>query len=145
MSALKRNRTIKVLCLMVAMIVAAMALCACGEKEALSLEDMISENPQMAKDIEKNLGTIATEGVSPSLSYEGNTVLISLKYDKTYKDDDVEILTKAFEENGDVFDAGCEEAVENIKASTELSDITIKILVLNGDDTELWTKSYGGK
>lgn len=125
--------------------VAAMGFCACGEKKVLTLEEMVAENPEMAKEIQKSLGSIKTEGVSPSLSYKKNNITISLKYDKTYKEDDVKVLAKAFDENGGVFDADCEEAINNIKSSTELSNISITIVVLNGDDTEMWTKTYGGK
>lgn len=134
---------VKILCIAASLAVGLALFCGCGKAEKQSLEEMVTQNPEMAKEIEKGLGDIDTEGVSPSLSYEKNTIVISLKYDKTYDEDDIEVLSGAFDENGEIFDAKCEEAIANIKSSTELKKVSIEIVVLNGDGAELWSKAYG--
>jgi len=139
-----KNQFIRIFCLVAVLAISLWGFCACGAKKSQSLEEMINENPEMATEIESAFGEIDidTEGVSPSLSYKGNTINISLKYDKTYKDDEVKVLKKAFEESSEVFDTKCLEAVSNIKSSTDLKKIKIKVAVQNGDGSELWTKTY---
>lgn len=139
-----RKRFTGFICLIAVLTVSALCFSGCGEKN-VTLEQMISENPDMARSVEKGLGDINVEGVSPSLDYNKNTVTVTLKYDKTFDEDDAELLAKAFDENGDTFDAACESAISDIKKTTELKKIKIKIKVLNGDSSDMWEKTYGGK
>ena len=120
----------------------ALVLSGCGTKEKLTLADMVSQNPEMAKTIEEGLAELDAEGVSQSVNYKGNTVEVALKYDKVYKDSDVEILAKAFEDNGDIYESACAKAIAKIKKGAELEGVKIKVTVLNGDSEEIWSKVY---
>lgn len=133
---------LRALCLTVALMIGALAFAGCGQK-TLTLEEMVAQNPDMGKEISKGLGDISVKGVSPKLSYKKNTIIISLVYDKTFKEKDVKIMTKAFEKNDDAFDDVCTKAIANIKKSTDLQTVKIKIQVLDGEGTELWKKTYG--
>ena len=122
-----------------------LALCGCGETKVLSLEEMVSQNPEMAKTIEEGLADIKASGVTQSVNYKGNTIELTLKYEKSYKEDDVEAFAKAFEENEAIYEAACTQAIANIKKGTELEKVKIRISVINGDSSEIWSKTYKGE
>ena len=93
----------------------------------------------------EGLAEIDASGVTQSVNYKGNTIELTLKYDKAYKEDDVEAFAKAFEENESIYEAACNQAIANIKKSTELEKIKVKISVVNGDSSEIWSKTYKGE
>lgn len=123
----------------------ALAFCGCGEKKVLSLEEMVAQNPDMTKAIEEGLTDLEAARVTQSVSYKGNTIVLSLKYEKAYKDEDVAALAEAFAAHEDVYESACNQAIADIKKKTDLEKVKVKVQVLNGDDSEIWTKTYKGK
>jgi len=140
-----RNNSLKIICLITVLAVCLFGFWGCGEKKVLSLEEMVSQNPEMSKTIEEGLAEIDASGVTQSVNYKGNTIELTLKYDKAYKEDDVEAFAKAFEENESIYEAACNQAIANIKKSTELEKIKVIISVVNGDSSEIWSKTYKGE
>ena len=135
----------RIICFIMTLAMAALVFCGCGETKVLSLEEMVAQNPDMAKSIEEGLTDLEAAHVTQSVSYKGNTIVLSLKYEKAYKDEDAAALAEAFAANEEAYEPACNQAIADIKKNTELEKVKVKVQVLNGDDSEIWTKTYKGK
>lgn len=132
------------LVLIVAMvIVSAVVFAGCAGSEPATLEGYLAGNDEAQKQIGESLAGLQSDDMRVDVSYEGNKIIITCALKSTYEGDVVQAVRDAYVHSEETMKASLEASIQEIQESTELSGITIDVVVNNGDGSELWRGSYG--
>lgn len=112
-----------------------LAFAGCGGPS--SIQEYIEssdEAQQQIADTEKSSGC--------DIDVKDNDMTITYKYDETYSKDQVKAVKKEMEKLvPDMADA-LEDSISDIKDESGIEDITMTIVFLNGDGSEIYSKKF---
>lgn len=141
----KTSKIFAVLLSLVMVMSATVALTSCGSDEPNTLEKYIADHPEEQKAMDDAVASYAQDGMAVDVQFKGNTIIYSFKYDETYDEDTVEQMKSYFdgamESVGSVF----ENIAKTCEEQTEIEGITVQVLYLNGDDSEIYNKTFEAK
>ncbi|MDO4176512.1 MAG: DUF4854 domain-containing protein [Bacillota bacterium] len=119
------------------------AFCGCGG--GLTLESYFNDNPdQKAELLEAFEGSDDSGVINMSADISGNTLTVIGTYVDTYPEEVFGVMQEYFDENIDTYEDLINQEKEDLADATGVpkEDITVKVSYVNGDGTEIWSKSY---
>ncbi|MDO4545636.1 MAG: DUF4854 domain-containing protein [Bacillota bacterium] len=126
--------------LVIAMLLAVlMAFSGCGGQPA-NLEEYIEGNAEAQEQIEKAQETAENSGLE--LTIEENTILYTHQYPTTYEPDVAAAMSAQLEESFASFESMFTSLSDQMKEETGIDDIVVRVLVLNGDGSEMYSVDY---
>lgn len=120
-------------------------LTGCGSDEPNTLEKYMADHPDEQKAMDDAVASYKQDGMAVDLQIKENTIIYSFKYDETFDEDAVEQMKSYFdgamESMGSVF----ENIAKSCQEQTEIDGITVQVLYLNGDDSEIYNETFEAK
>ena len=108
---------------------------ACGEPA--TLEEYMNKDGEVQQSIE-SMG----ESSNMDISVEGNTITYTYKYAQTYDSSVIPSMAKTMESTMNNMSSTFEKVAENLEEQTEIDDITVRVVYLNGDGTEIYSQNF---
>lgn len=92
------------------------------------------EAQQQISDTEKSSGC--------DIDVKDNAMTVTYKYDETYSKDQVKAIKKEMEKLVPDMAGDLEDSISDIKEESGIEDITMTIVFLNGDGSEIYSKEF---
>lgn len=132
----KRSTRILLTSLILSLLLAmSMLLAGCGGGPA-NLEEYISSNEELAQEIE----SYSTSGMT--IDVTGNTLTYTYKYEQTFDDATASLMTSSLADAMSSMDSTFESVRDTLIEETGFSDIVVKIVYTDGNDTVLYECEY---
>lgn len=132
----KKNAKMIITSLLMVMILGtSMLLAGCGSEPA-TLEEYFNSNEELAQEIE----SYSTSGMT--INVAGNDLTYTYKYDQTFDDTTAALMTTELEKAMSSMGSTFESVKDTLIEETGLSDISVKIVYTDGNDTVLYEKAY---
>ncbi len=123
------------------MVAMSLAFAGCGSEPA-NLQEYMESNSDLQEELAESVEGLEDDSMAVKVYYEGNCMAISLKYKDTYTAEQIEIMKPSFEGFSDYFQSLADELIVEIEKETELTGVSVKIEVINGDGEEIWAEEY---
>lgn len=125
----------KLLMLLLCCVLVVMTMTSCGSPS--TLEEYIADNP----DAETSIDSIA-DSAGMEIDITDNTITYTYKYETTYSDNQVDYMKGAMDSALDNMSSTFESLCTQLEDETGLSDISIKVVYQNGDDSVITEKEF---
>lgn len=135
-----KNKTILVM--VSTLIIVSSSLVSCGGDGDTTLEGYVEKNPDVQERIEKSLSSMGTDEMTVEVSFDGNEIVLVGKLDTAYSNDIRKAIEKSMDKNDAEFDKAFKGAIEQIEGYSKIPGITIKLVMLDGNDEVVWSKDY---
>lgn len=112
-----------------------LAFAGCGSPS--TIQEYIESNDeaqQQIEDTEKSSGC--------DIDIKGNAITVTYTYDETYSKDEVKTIKKQMEKLVPDIADSLEDSISDIKEESGIEDITMTIVFLNGDGSEIYSKEF---
>lgn len=136
------NRKIKSIIATLMIIAAAVAFAGCGENEPKTLEDYLTSNDEARQEVETAMKIQGGDDMDVNVSYSGNNILITSTLKTTYDTDMIDAVSKAFDSQKENLQTSVQESIRQIEESTEITGVSVDVVIKNGDGTEIWKNHY---
>ena len=123
-----------IISLMVAMII---MLSGCGSQPS-TLEEYISNDEEAMTTLESV--SSSTEGLE--VAVEDNTIIYTYTYDNTLDSSMIESVSEQLEKTIDSSESTFRSMADSLEEESGIDGITIRVIYLNNDGTELVNKEY---
>ena len=131
---MKKNTLVASL-ILVLMLAMSMLLAGCGGGSA-NLEEYINNNEELAQEIE----SYSTAGMDIDISE--NTLTYTYKYSQVFDEATAALMTSSLEDAMSSMDSTFESVRDTLVEETGFSEIVVKIVYTDGNDTVLYEKAY---
>lgn len=132
----KRSTRILLTSLILSLLLAmSMLLAGCGGGPA-NLEEYINSNEELAQEIE----SYSTSGMT--IDVTGNTLTYTYKYEQTFDEATAALMTSSLADAMSSMDSTFESVRDTLIEETGFSDIVVKIVYTDGNDTVLYECEY---
>lgn len=131
---MKKNTLVASL-ILVLMLAMSMLLAGCGGGSA-NLEEYINNNEELAQKIE----SYSTAGMDIDISE--NTLTYTYKYSQVFDEATAALMTSSLEDAMSSMDSTFESVRDTLVEETGFSEIVVKIVYTDGNDTVLYEKAY---
>ena len=142
---MKKTSKIFAVLLSLVMVMPATALLTSCSSDPATLEDYIADHPEEQKAMDDAVASYEQDGMSVDVQIKGNEIIYSFKYDETFDEDTVEQLKSYFEGAMGGVSAVFEGIAKSCEEQTEIEGITVQVLYLNGDDSEIFSQTFEAK
>lgn len=130
-----KNKTLVISLILVLMLAMSMLLAGCGGGPA-NLEEYINSNEELAQEIE----SYSTAGMDIDVSE--NTLTYTYKYSQVFDEATAALMTSSLEDAMSSMDSTFESVRDTLVEETGISEIVVKIVYTDGNDTVLYEKAY---
>lgn len=130
-----KKKTLITSIILVLMLALSMLLAGCGGGPA-NLEEYINSNEELAQEIE----SYSTAGMSIDVSE--NTLTYTYKYTQVFDEATAALMTSSLEDAMSSMDSTFESVRDTLVEETGFSEIVVKIVYTDGNDTVLYEKAY---
>lgn len=130
-----KKKTLITSIILVLMLAMSMLLAGCGGGPA-NLEEYINSNEELAQEIE----SYSTAGMSIDVSE--NTLTYTYKYTQVFDEATAALMTSSLEDAMSSMDSTFESVRDTLVEETGFSEIVVKIVYTDGNDTVLYEKAY---
>ena len=114
----------------------AMSLLMAGCGGPSTLEEYVDSNEELAQQIQ----SYSTAGMTIDIT--DNTLSYTYKYEQTFDDSTAKLMTSSLEEAMSSMSSTFESVRDTLIEETGFSDISVKVVYLDGNDTVLYEKAY---
>ena len=130
-----KKKTLIASLILVLMLAMSMLLAGCGSGPA-NLEEYINSNEELAQEIE----SYSTAGMDIDISE--NTLTYTYKYSQVFDEATAALMTSSLEDAMSSMDSTFESVRDTLVEETGFSEIVVKIVYTDGNDTVLYEKAY---
>ncbi len=130
-----KKKTLIASLVLVLMLAMSMLLAGCGGGPA-NLEEYINSNEELAQEIE----SYATSGMDIDVSE--NTLTFTYKYTQVFDEATAALMTSSLADAMSSMDSTFESVRDTLIEETGFSDIVVKIVYTDGNDTVLYETEY---
>lgn len=130
-----KKKTLVISFILVLMLAMSMLLAGCGGGPA-NLEEYINNNEELAQEIE----SYSTAGMDIDVSE--NTLTYTYKYSQVFDEATAALMTSSLEDAMSSMDSTFESVRDTLVEETGISEIVVKIVYTDGNDTVLYEKAY---
>lgn len=131
----KSTKTILTSILLAMLLAMSMLLAGCGGGPA-NLEEYINSNDELAQEIE----SYSTSGMT--IDVTENTLTYTYKYDQTFDESTAALMSTELEKAMSSMGSTFESVRDTLIEETGFSDIVVKIVYTDGNDTVLYESEY---
>ena len=126
----------------VIMLLASVAmLSGCGK--AKTLEDYVNGEKDAKSQLEEVEKASSNSMMDVKIDIKENTITMTIKMKETLSKDMMEIYKKSFAESyGKKENNPISPIITQLQKDSGIEDATMKLLILNGDDTEIFSQEY---
>lgn len=137
---MEKKRIVSVILVAVLMITSAAALISCKKEEEKpeTLEEYIEASESAQEELKGISDSMSNDLLDGSMSVEGNSIVITMKFKEVYDDSYFDKMKDAMEDKLDEYKDTFNDAISDIQKSSGIEDVTLKMSVLNGDGTEIY-------
>lgn len=121
----------------------AFAFAGCGEVEPKTLEEYVSDSPSAREEIENTVNALGNDDVTMAVDFERNNILVTGTMQTTYAEDLLDIIENECADRGKEIEGQATELITQLEEVTGSDDVTIEVVMNNGDGKEIWRRSYG--
>lgn len=130
-----KKKTLVISFILVLMLAMSMLLAGCGGGPA-NLEEYINNNEELAQEIE----SYSTAGMDIDISE--NTLTYTYKYSQVFDEATAALMTSSLEDAMSSMNSTFESVRDTLVEETGFSEIVVKIVYTDGNDTVLYEKAY---
>ena len=141
----KRKKTSKIFAVLLSLVMimgVTAVLTGCGSDEPNTLEKYIADHPEEQKAMDDAVASYEQDGMAVDVQIKENLIIYSFKYDETFDEDTVEQLKGYFENAMGSVGSVFENIAKTCEEQTEIKGITVQVLYLNGDDSEIYSQTF---
>lgn len=139
----REKRRTGLLLLMAALLVTAgFVLCGCGKPPAEDLEAYAKEHPEVKKQLEESAAMLGGDDMDVEIAFSGNDINATGTLTQTYEEETLESLVSTLDSYDGVIEGAAEEMIAKLEKDSEFTGIRLRIVVLNGDGSEVWKRDY---
>ena len=136
MDSSKKNKKYLIIAIIVIVIICLIALivhCVGGK----TVESYAKNNTEITKELSHAFGSS-----SKDITYEKNTITIKNRMAASMSPEDVVSLKKILKEDKKELSEGIKPIINKIEKKTDIEDVSIKVIYLDGKNKEIATKVY---
>lgn len=120
----------------------AFTLTGCGGKKK-TLETFVNDNATLKTQIEAM--SQSDENGKMVVDIKDNNVIYTYTFHETVAKEEIDQLKTYFDQASNTFSATFGAIAKQLEDETKIKGITVEVIYLNGDSTELWKGSYTAK
>ncbi|MBR3146770.1 MAG: DUF4854 domain-containing protein [Eubacterium sp.] len=118
--------------------IAAVTSCKKEEKAPETLEEYIEQSESAKEELKEISDSMSNDLLDGTIEVQGNDMIMTLKYKETYEESYFSDMKKAMEDKLDEYRSSFSDALSNVEKESGISDIGLKLVVLNGDGAEIY-------
>ena len=118
--------------------IAAVTSCKKEEKAPETLEEYIEQSDSAKEELKEISDSMSNDLLDGTIEVQGNDMIMTLKYKETYEESYFSDMKKAMEDKLDEYRSSFSDALSNVEKESGISDIGLKLVVLNGDGAEIY-------
>ena len=121
------------------------ALTSCSSGPA-TLEDYIADHPEEREALEESKSSYASmEGINFDIQVKDNTIIYLFEMENTVNQSIASEMKTAFENLMENSKTMIKAQLVHLEDQTEIDGITLQMLFLNGDDSEIYNETFEAK
>ncbi len=137
----KQTRIISMVVAVMMLLASLAMLSGCGK--AKTLEDYVNAEKDAKSQLEQLEKSISNSTMDVNLEIKENTMTMTLKMKEKLSKDMVATYKKTFEDSFAKSDSNpISSMVQQLQKESGIKDASMKVLVLNGDDSEIFSHEY---
>jgi len=129
-----KRKALLISVVLVLLLATSVILSGCGGTS--TLEEYVNNNEELSQQIE----SYSTSGMTIDIS--DNTLTYTYKYEQSFDDTTAKLMTSSLEQAMSSMDSTFESIKTTLIEETDISDIIVKIVYSDSNDTVLYEKEY---
>lgn len=140
----KRTSKIFAIAMTLVMVLAVAALTtSCGGTK--TLEDYVNGDKEVSKQLKDSGDQFSTDAMKAEVTVKENTLTYAFTYAETFTKEQTKQMVSLFEKAIEGYTATYEGIRESLEKESKVEGVVVKISYINGDGSEIYTKTFKKK